>query len=121
MLKIQKFDKEEALREVIGTQAVCCPICGYDYIHPIEVCINSGGDVTRTNSRGSTKAQGKANGRGASIYITYLCEYDCMDDGEISPHAHKFIEVIQFHKGQTFKKTFHFGKPTEEDVVIWRD
>jgi hypothetical protein len=96
-------DAMDALRKIfMGSKAscyedearilLCCPVCGFEYLHFEAAEIIKGND------------NGNANwpGRGDKIKILFWCE-----------NQHAFNICFGFHKGNTF---FFLQKSTEEDV-----
>src|SRR4051794_19419046 len=67
-----------------------CPRCGFEYMHPIEVVVNRGGEITTVDHNGTTMSAGEPDGRGVSILIRFQCE-----DG------HQSLMKVSFHKGVT--------------------
>ncbi len=93
--------------------ALVCPVCGYDYIHPVKVTCNpagAAGGAISIDSKGFHWSKGpKPLGRGVHLELTFGCECD-----------HRFTYSLQFYKGQTFVE-----KASEECGAdwntIWRD
>jgi hypothetical protein len=97
--------------------ALACPVCGFDYVHPVAVECRSPGQA---NGRLRIDHQGihldptvPPDGRGVVIALTFLCE-----DG------HLFTYRMRFHKGMTFFEQTLANEPREADLrpqTIWRD
>lgn len=94
-----------------------CPICGYDFIHPVGlVCFSAGSRNTRVriDSKGVHQdPESGASGRGVRIVLEFLCE-----------NWHLFNYSFQFHKGQTTVECL--ARPEEvplekQPETIWRD
>ena len=97
--------------------ALACPVCGFDYIHPVAVECRSPGQANghlRIDHRGiHLDPMVPPDGRGVVITLTFLCE-----DG------HLFTYHLRFHKGMTFVERTLADEPREVDLrprTIWRD
>ncbi len=99
------------------TVPVLCPVCGWDYVHPVALKAEpvSGDTVVYINSGGirtfvSTAAQ---QIRGIRITTTFLCE-----------EGHQWDEERAFHKGvtsQEIRRGPDWAEPELMPTTIWRD
>lgn len=94
--------------EGFGGEALVCPSCGFNYVHPVEVEVNAGGRITTITHDGMQHTKGAASVRGVRISVAFWCESGCGTRW-----------TLQFHKGMTFSTV-------EEDddagiATIWRD
>jgi hypothetical protein len=98
---------------------VVCPHpgCQFNYLRPVKVEVNRGGEITTIDHEGTRLSLGTSAGRGVSIEITFIGE--C---------GHVSSLNFQFHKGVTeqyFFNCIEVGEPSETDEpaapVIWRD
>jgi len=103
---------EEELKNFNENIAVRCPACGFEYVHPTEIYVNSGGVITVVKDSGTYIKRGSAVGRGVSYGIKYVCE-----------SGHVFVARFQFNKGNTYTEIINVGElpPEEWPSVIWRD
>ena len=72
--------------------ALCCPVCGFDCVHPVEVVVEQGQTKTVV-TRETTQVEATNRGtmkRGSLIILRFVCE-----DG------HEFAYQFEFHKGTT--------------------
>ncbi len=97
--------------------ALACPVCGFNYIHPVAVECRSPGQANghlRIDSHGiHLNPMVPPDGRGVDIALTFLCE-----DG------HLFTYHMRFHKGMTFLERTLADAPQEVDLrpqTIWRN
>ena len=91
---------------------VTCPVCNFEYMHPVQVEVNAGGKITTIDHQGTRTRKGEPFGRGVHIAVKLLCE-----DGHISEL------MLQFHKGQTGMAFTPTGDVGDFDSLktIWRD
>ena len=97
--------------------ALACPVCGFEYVHPVAVECRSPGQA---NGHLLIDHQGihldptaPPDGRGVVIALTFLCE-----DG------HLFTYHLRFHKGMTFLERTVADAAQEVDLrpqTIWRN
>ena len=100
IMQIENFDYQNLVK---------CPICNYEYCHPVEIYVNAGGVITIINSKGTRITDGEITGRGVIYGIKYFCE-----------SGHSFWEKFQFHKGNTYKEIKINDSTFNSDTVIWR-
>jgi len=90
-----------------------CPVCGFEYVHPIGVNVNPagrGGGMVDITADGVAMTRVLApDGRGVTVAIRYGCE-----DG------HLFELRFHFHKGNTEVSLKPVGTGREWKT-IWRD
>lgn len=98
-----------------GPGHVDCPEpgCDFEYMHPVAVIVNRGGEITTVDHGGTRIDQGTADGRGVSIRVRFMCE---------NGH-HTSVLTLHFHKGGT-GVSFE-SIPEDGDggppPTIWRD
>lgn len=73
------------------TCILTCPICGFDYTHPLEAWTRLGHDCYEAGIYEGTVLCGVASYRRSALVTVYLCE-----------GQHYFALVVQQHKGQNF-------------------
>ena len=96
---------------------VLCPICGWEYVHPVALKVEPvcGDTIVYINWEGlRTFATAAAERiRGIQITTTFLCE-----------EGHQWDEERAFHKGITSQE-MHRGPDWEDPelipMTIWRD
>lgn len=97
-------------------EVLLCPVCGFEYIHPISVRIATGEydtiidqDGQRTVWKPTPETNKAESKRGVRIFIEYVCENG----------GHHGYLIFQFHKGNTFVE--HEKLPeTNEVKTLWR-
>jgi hypothetical protein len=97
--------------------ALACPVCGFDYVHPIAIECRSPGQA---NGRLRVDQHGihldptvPPDGRGVVIALTFLCE-----------GGHLFTYRMRFHKGMTFFERTLADVPQQDAgqfETIWRN
>lgn len=108
VLKSIRYDNEKDM--------LLCPICDFDFVHPISVRVATDNDYTFIDHKGTHLSHAKMaetdearKNRGVIISIEYCCE-----------HGHLGIVILAFHKGITFVK--HKELPLIDDwTTLWRD
>ena len=101
--------------QLIGEPVLACPVCGCEYIHPVELeCYSPGTAHGRVviNAHGIVidPCQGPL-GRGTCIMLRFQCE-----------ESHEFVYVLQFHKGNTTVSRCMKDIRMEDWLsTIWRD
>ena len=100
-----------------GEPALACPVCGFEYVHPVGlVCLSAGSRNTalRVDAHGIHQNPRSAPwGRGVRITLEFLCE-----------GGHRFDYSLSFHKGWTFVERQMSDKELDMDDrpdTIWRD
>ena len=93
---------------------LCCPVCGFEYIHPLSISVITKPITTTIDSKGTriyptTKEQMKNLGKGVRIEMEYYCE-----------NGHHGKIIFQFHKGQTFMEYEELPQINDWEV-IWRE
>jgi hypothetical protein len=86
------------------------PGCGFEYMHPVGVTVNSGGVITDVDRNGTRITRGLADGRGVTILVRFVCE-----DG------HESLLRFHFHKGSTEFESIPTGEAEPYPHTIWRD
>jgi len=93
---------------------IACPVCGFDYVHPLSViCRSPGterGEVTIDANGVAIDPHQPPNGRGTRITVSFAGE--C---------GHRFQYVLQFHKGQTLVSRSMSDAPNSDFDTIWRN
>lgn len=101
----------------LGPQVIC-PVCGHDYVHPIETRLFpvKGDSLVTVDVKGVVVAPSDAPSRqrGISIVVKFCCEQGCVWESE-----------LKFHKGMTFVSTkeldeIHEIHPERGPSTIWR-
>jgi hypothetical protein len=95
-----------------------CPECedAFDYVHPVCVDVDRGGDVVNVDADGVGFGTRPRTARGVIIRVDFVCE-----------NGHQFALRLQFHKGQTFlgASTLPPAPPDARGIAhirtIWRD
>jgi len=121
--------------DVGGIDGLACPVCGFEYVHPISVIVATGIDTTIIDNEGTriirakdgfvfdksnklhicveptTEESSKADSeRGVRIVIEYHCE-----------NGHHGNIIFQFHKGNLFVEHEELPPiPPEEWSTLWR-
>jgi hypothetical protein len=103
--------------EVMGELALACPVCGFEYVHPVGLECHSAGNSA---AHVSISADGVAIdprrgrvGRGTQITLKFICE-----------EGHAFEYTLRFHKGNTLVSRFMTDLPRQLEqwpATIWRD
>jgi len=76
----------------LGYEVLLCPICGFEYIHPLKVKVSTHQKTVIIDAESFHFSEDKmAVRRSGRIVIEYACE-----DG------HHGNIILQFHKGNTF-------------------
>ena len=102
--------------QLLGEPALACPVCGFEYVHPIELeCCSPGtakGHVVINADGISIDPCRPPDGRGTRITLKFWGE--C---------GHSFEYVFHFHKGSTMVSRFMLDTPEDEPGLstIWRD
>lgn len=99
--------------EFTADDAVRCPVCDFEYCHPIRLtCISPG----QRNGRVTIDAHGVAidprhppADRGVRIGIEFACE-----------HGHAFERSFHFSKGWTITCDEILGERPDDWATIWR-
>jgi len=96
---------------------VTCPVCGFDYVHPISVrCVPAGaagGSITVTAHGIHRDRRDSVDGRGVVIELGFSCE-----------GGHIFTQGFTFHKGQTFVNVDDITRLVDVEpapITIWRN
>lgn len=89
---------------------VHCFSCGFEYVHPISVRVNRGGEITTVDHEGTRMKAAAPAGRGVLISVTYQCE-----------SGHRFRWDAQFHKGLTTMTCHPEEREADPLNTIWRD
>jgi len=91
-----------------------CPICGFNYIHPVEVaCLpagREGGLISITADGIHRRPLAPPLGRGVFLTIVFRCE-----------EGHMFRKTWQFHEGETLTNCEYLGWTTCGPNTIWRN
>ncbi len=103
------MDTMQSVWGIIPDQGVICPVCEFEYIHPVSVEVNAGGSITTVDQLGTRMTAGKPAGRGVLISLGFTCE-----------NGHNFTIALQFHKGATSAALVDVGEG-EWQPTIWRD
>ena len=81
-----------------GEEILVCPVCGFEYVHPLKVKVAIGNCVTVVDSNGTRMVEGETaesikavKRRGVRIILEYRCE-----------NGHHGNLILQFSKGVTF-------------------
>lgn len=91
--------------------AVPCPWCEDSMMHPTEVAVNRGGEITTVDHNGTRMAAGSAVGRGVLIAVDFTCE--C---------GGRSLLTFHFHKGATYQRVVKVEpEPEPCPATIWRD
>ena len=70
---------------------IVCPVCGFEYVHPIGVRVTREKEVTEITSKGISIRDATNPGRGVIIEFEYVCE-----------NGHHGAITLTFHKGETY-------------------
>jgi hypothetical protein len=96
---------------------VLCPVCKFEYTHPVRVEADQGGEVVEVSHDGPGFLRRESSARGTVIHIDFYCE-----------QLHEFRVSFQFHKGETFFWTSGGQEiPIDADgcpsfpPALWRD
>lgn len=99
-----------------STPHLVCPVCGDNYVHPVEiVCLPPGGSgrgVLRVDADGvHLNPAVEPMTRGVVIILRFVCE-----------QGHQFTFGFEFHEGQTYT-TATAGQRVDARRIrtIWRD
>ena len=77
-----------------GNSAVlCCPVCGFECVHPLAVTVEQGHTRTDVQRQGTTVAPTDRGcyARGSLVELRFACE-----------EGHEFRYRLEFHKGGMF-------------------
>ena len=102
--------------QLLGEPALACPVCGFEYIHPVELECRSPGTAKGCviiNADGvNIDPCPPPEGRGTRITLRFV--------GECS---HAFEYVLHFHKGNTmvFRSMRDLLDDKQAPNTIWRD
>jgi hypothetical protein len=106
------------VKTMIGTGAIygahiACPVCRFEYTHPVAVVVNAGGSITTVDKGGTRMSAGKPVDRGVMIEIHFVGE--CGHDYRLNFHFHKGITSVE--------STIGGGTPDDRQppATIWRD
>ena len=91
---------------------IVCPVCGYEYAHPVAVyalCNQTRYSITATGLETEMGDFGVST-RGVILVREYLCEMH-----------HRWYEIEQFNKGETFIETRIAEPLIGPTATIWRD
>ena len=101
---------------------ICCPVCGFEYVHPWRVLVMQGAIATevtceQSHTYGLPKSE-MMKRRGSKIVLNFYCE-----------SGHSFGYEMQFHKGCLYCKLFSAdckqsddeGEEFEAPDELWRD
>ncbi len=98
----------------VETGLVHCPAPGCEClcVHPVGVEVNSGGVITDVDHEGTRITKGKADGRGVTILVRFVCEW-----------GHASLLRFHFHKGSTEFEIVPTSDPETYELkpTIWRD
>jgi hypothetical protein len=118
-MEVSPFSPSDLFHKITSTPedhtSVVC-LCGEQYVYPVAVRVARGATVSETTSNGARQTgphrlKSAPVGRGATIEVEFNCE-----------SGHKFVQVLQFHKGETFAHLlFGHAEPLPtSDLTIWR-
>lgn len=97
-----------------AARPLCCPVCGFEYNHPIRVVVNRGGvvDVIEGWTDAPRRFQTFPTNSGSSIWLEF--------DGEC---GHVWALHFQFHEGITLvaEEAHPVGSTAEQPTEFWRD
>ena len=100
----------------LGAEALLCPICGFEYVHPAAIEVSTGNYHIRIDSNGlklvnaeTAETREARCKRGVRIYFEYVCE-----------NGHHGFIILQFRKGNLLIEHEEL-EPTNKFEVIWRD
>jgi hypothetical protein len=103
--------------ELRGEPALACPVCGDQYVHPVELeCVSPGtqeGKVTIDAGGIAIDPRHPCEGRGVRITLKFFCE-----------QGHLFEYHLHFSKGSTLVERYASLSPATADKAketIWRD
>ena len=104
-------------RQLYGTPALACPVCGDENIHPVVFeCQSPGtrnGRVTIDSAGITIDPRARHKGRGVRIKLKFAGE--C---------GHGFEYVLEFYKGSTMVSRYSRNLPKDDEQspeTIWRD
>ena len=87
-----------------------CPICGFEYVHPIGVKVTREKETTEVTSKGISIHEAENPGRGVIIELEFVCE-----------NGHHGVMGFKFHKGSTFVGYRELPELEGKWETIWRD
>ncbi len=96
-----------------GAACLCCPVCGFDYVHPEQVAVDQGCSRSVVARESTTVAAvgGVSGQRGSVIVLRFWCE-----------QGHGFEYRYEFHKGQLLCELSSWRLPEgEPPSELWRD
>jgi len=86
-----------------------CPICGFEYVHPIAVRVTRAKEMTEITSKGIFIRDAINPGRGVIIEMVYACE-----------NGHRGVIILTFHRGITYVEHRKLSKSRYKWKTIWR-
>lgn len=96
-----------------GAACLCCPVCGFDYVHPEQGAVDQGRSrsvVTRESTTVAT-SDSPSGHRGSVVVLRFWCE-----------QGHGFEYRYEFHKGQMLCELSSWRLPDgEPPSELWRD
>ena len=101
------------IRDANQQDLICCPVCGFDYVHIGSVNVEQGHHrICATENTVITEASNRHEGvRGSEATIIFWCE-----------GGHQFEYRFAFHKGQTSVQLYCAELPEESDQPeLWRN
>ena len=118
-MKIMSNEKEPKMENVIQcvgyggdmNNYLVCPICGFEFVHPISVRVTREKETTEITGKGIFIRDAENLGRGVIIELEYVCE-----------NGHHGIIRLRFYKGSTY--VGHVELPElkhDEWETIWRN
>jgi len=96
-----------------GAACLCCPVCGFDYVHPEQVAVDQGcsRSVVARESTTVVAVGGLSGQRGSVIVLRFWCE-----------QGHGFEYRYEFHKGHLLCELSSWRLPEGEPPnELWRD
>lgn len=104
---------KKAVQPEIGLVTCAEPGCEAG-VHPVDVFVNRGGEITVIDWRGTTIQQGSPAGRGALIVNSFVCEAGHAFWVEF--HFHKGVTTFGIHRNPIMDPADFNGPPT-----LWRN
>lgn len=92
---------------------LCCPVCGFGYVHPEQVAVDQGSmrSVVTRESTTVTTSDGPNGRRGSSVALRFWCE-----------QGHGFEYRYEFHKGQLLCELSWWPLPdSQPSEELWRN